>query len=101
MPCRSEPAAGSLMAVAPNRPPGLDERADRRAECPQRLTWPGRLGGRNHARATSSGALAARCTPATARPDGSAAVANPGSQAIAAADEHAIDGPPGTVSAQQ
>ena len=44
--------------------------------------------------------FAARCTPATARPDGSAAFAKAGSQAIAAADEQAIDLPPGIVCAQ-
>ena len=37
---------------------------------------------------------------ATARPDGSAIVANAASQAIAAGDEHAIDLPPGMVRAQ-
>src|SRR5690606_41882255 len=41
----------------------------------------------------------ARCTPATARPDGSAIVAKLASQAIAAGEEQAIDLPPGTVSA--
>lgn len=35
-----------------------------------------------------------------AHPDGSAALANDASQAIAAGDEHAIDLPPGTVAAQ-
>src|SRR5688500_4559084 len=45
-------------------------------------------------------ANAALCTPATARPDGSAASANAASHAIAAGVEHAIDLPPGTVRAQ-
>lgn len=40
------------------------------------------------------------CTPATARPDGSAIFAKLASQAMAAGEEHAIDLPPGTVSAQ-
>src|SRR5690606_12339048 len=40
------------------------------------------------------------CTPATARPEGSAIAAKLASQAIAAGEEQAIDLPPGTVSAQ-
>src|SRR5690606_34190222 len=44
--------------------------------------------------------IAALCTPATARPEGSAAAANVASHSIAAGDEHAIDLPPGTVRAQ-
>src|SRR5690606_23889636 len=40
------------------------------------------------------------CTPATARPEGSAAASNAAAQAIAAAEEQAIDLPPGTVRAQ-
>src|SRR3546814_13718640 len=42
----------------------------------------------------------ALCTPATARPEGSAAAANAASHSIATGDEHAIDLPPGTVRAQ-
>jgi surfactin synthase thioesterase subunit len=42
----------------------------------------------------------ARWTPATARPEGSAAAAKLASQAIAAAEEQAMDLPPGTVLAQ-
>src|SRR5690606_34923982 len=43
---------------------------------------------------------AALCTPATARPDGSAAAAKAASHSIAAGDEQAIERPPGTVRAQ-
>src|SRR2546422_683861 len=78
---------------------GLDERADRRTERPERVSRSGSLGERNHD--TRTRGWVARWTPATARPDGSAALANSGSQAIAAGDEQAIDGPPGTVRAQQ
>ncbi len=42
---------------------------------------------------------ACSCTPATARPEGSAIFAKLASQAIAAGEEQAIDLPPGTVSA--
>ena len=52
-----------------------------------------------HATWTQPLTSAASCTPATARPDGSAASANDASHAIAAGDEHAIDLPPGTVAA--
>src|SRR5262245_41816393 len=52
-----------------------------------------------HAEAPA-GTTAASCTPAIARPDGSAAAANAASHAIAAGEEHAIDFPPGTVAAQ-
>src|SRR5690606_25087233 len=44
-------------------------------------------------------ASASLCTPATARPEGSAIFAKLASQAIAAGEEQAIDLPPGTVSA--
>lgn len=44
-------------------------------------------------------ASACSCTPATARPDGSAIAAKLASQAIAAGEEQAIDLPLGTVSA--
>lgn len=44
-------------------------------------------------------ANACACTPATARPEGSAIAAKLASQAIAAGEEQAIDLPPGTVSA--
>ena len=49
---------------------------------------------------TRHAATAASCTPATDRPDGSAALANAGSHSSAAVDEQAIDLPPGTVAAQ-
>jgi|GEM_PF-4244171 len=45
-------------------------------------------------------ASAFSCTPFTARPEGSASLANSGSQAMAAGDEQAMDLPPGTVAAQ-
>ncbi len=44
-------------------------------------------------------AKACSCTPATARPEGSAMAAKLASHAIAAGDEQAMDFPPGTVSA--
>src|SRR6266699_2908391 len=78
---------------------GLDERADRCAERPERVSRSGSLGERNHD--TRTRGWVARWTPATARPDGSAALANSGSQVIATGEEQAIDGPPGTVRAQQ
>lgn len=53
-----------------------------------------------HFQVVGNAGNAAWCTPATARPDGSAALANDASHAIAAGDEHAIDLPPGTVAAQ-
>jgi hypothetical protein len=58
------------------------------------------LGGGHSHKDRAQPQSAALCTPATARPDGSAAFAKLASQAIAAGDEQAIDLPPGTVSAQ-
>lgn len=56
---------------------------------------------RCRAQPASAGAapIASLCTPATARPDGSAMLAKLASQAMAAGEEQAMDLPPGTVSA--
>src|SRR5690606_5157785 len=51
-------------------------------------------------RVVQAAGSACACTPATARPDGSAIAAKLVSQAIAAGEEQAMDLPPGTVWAQ-
>src|SRR5262245_5329610 len=52
-----------------------------------------------HHGVVTTASIADWCTPATARPDGSAILAKASSQAIAAGEEQAIDLPPGTVPA--
>jgi len=99
--CRSSGTASAASAGADNRPSNNSEYMRIEApvcakEChgpqcsrPRHVVQP----------ASTTPLMASLCTPATARPDGSAIVAKLASHAIAAGEEQAIDLPPGTVSA--